>query len=234
MNGTHSKETGFWDRFQARYLEEVGVEHVEKPVLLATVFSDYICPFCYVGDVRLDRLREDYALRVNWCFVEIHPETPAQGMDTDRLGYPPPQWRRMMDNLDDLAREEGIVFCPRQFTTNSRKALLLAEEEGADIFYRLHRRLFESFFTEGRNIGEEAVLRDLADETGVSDRTVEHAWTDECYAQRLELYLAAAQQLRVRATPTIFFGERQRLDGALPWSAFQQAARAGLAAQQSG
>ena len=45
----------------------------EKPVLLATVFTDYICPFCYVGDARLDRLREDYALKINWCFVEIHP-----------------------------------------------------------------------------------------------------------------------------------------------------------------
>ncbi len=208
-----------------------------KPTLLATVFSDYICPFCYVGDVRLDRLREDYELKVSWCFVEIHPETPAQGMSTSQLGYSQPRWERMMDNLDELAREEGIVFCPRQFTTNSRKALLLAEaakENGADIFYRLHRRLFESFFTGGRNIGDEAVLRDLANEVGVSPQTVQRAWTEDHYVQRLELYLAAAQQLGVCATPTIFFGERQRLDGALPWADFEQAAHEGLAAQQSG
>jgi len=208
-----------------------------KPTLLATVFSDYICPFCYVGDVRLERLREHYELKISWCFVEIHPETPVQGMSTSRLGYPQPQWNRMMDNLDELAREEGIKFCPRQFTTNSRKALLLAEaakEEGADIFYRLHRRLFESFFTEGRNISDEAVLRELAGETGVSARTVQNAWAEDRYLQRLDLYLAAAQQLGVRATPTIFFGERQRLDGALPWADFLRVAREGLAAQQSG
>jgi predicted DsbA family dithiol-disulfide isomerase len=213
------------------------VETAQKPVLLATVFSDYICPFCYVGDVRLDRLREHYELKISWCFVEIHPETPAQGMPTSRLGYPQQRWERMMDNLDELAREEGIVFAPRQFTTNSRKALLLAEaakEEGADIFYRLHRRLFEAFFTEGRNIGDEAVLRELASETGVSARTVQNAWTEDRYVQRLESYLAAAKQLGVRATPTIFFGEQQRLDGALPLADFQRAAREGLAAQQSG
>lgn len=211
------------------------MERAEKPVLLATVFSDYICPFCYVGDVRLDRLRETYALKVNWCFLEIHPETPVEGMDASRLGYPPPLWRRMMANLDALAGEEGIAFRPHRFTTNSRKALLLAEAakaEGAEVFYRLHRRLFEAFFTEGRNIGDEAVLRDLADETGVAAGTVQSAWTDERHAQRLELYLAAARQLGVHATPTIFFGETQRLDGALPWTAFEQAARAGLAAQQ--
>jgi predicted DsbA family dithiol-disulfide isomerase len=208
-----------------------------KPSLLATVFTDYICPFCYVGDVRLERLREDYDLKISWCFVEIHPETPAQGMSTRELGYPQFRWERMMDNLHVLAQEEGIVFCPRQFTTNSRKALLLAEaakEEGAGIFYRLHRRLFESFFTEGRNIGDEAVLRDLASEAGVPAPTVQRAWTEEYYVQRLDLYLAAAQQLGVRATPTIFFGEQQRLDGALPWYDFQRAASEGLAAQQSG
>lgn len=211
------------------------MERAEKPVLLATVFSDYICPFCYVGDVRLDRLRETYALKINWCFVEIHPETPAQGMDASRLGYPQPLWQRMMANLDALAGEEGIEFRSHRFTTNSRKALLLAEAakaEGAEVFYRLHRRLFEAFFTEARNIGDEAVLRDLADETGVAAGTVQSAWTDERHAQRLELYLTAARQLGVRATPTIFFGETQRLDGALPWTAFEQAARAGLAAQQ--
>ena len=164
--------------------------NAEKPVLLATVFSDYICPFCYVGDVRLDRLREVYALKVNWCFVEIHPGTPEQGMATSKLGYPPPQWQRMMDNLDELAREERIVFRHRGFTTNSRKALLLAEAakgEGAETFYRLHRRLFESFFTEGRNIGDETVLRDLADEAGVSARTVQLAWTEAHYGQRLRM-----------------------------------------------
>ena len=56
----------------------------EKPVLLATVFSDYICPFCYIGDLRLDRLREHFDLKINWMLLEIHPETPAGGMPIDR------------------------------------------------------------------------------------------------------------------------------------------------------
>jgi predicted DsbA family dithiol-disulfide isomerase len=216
---------------------ETQVENAEKPVLLATVFSDYICPFCYVGDARLGRLRETYTLKVNWCFLEIHPGTPAEGMETSRLGYPPAHWQRMMDALDELAREDGITFGPHRFTTNSRKALLLAEaakSESAEVFYRLHRRLFEAFFTQGHNIGDEAVLRELARETGVADGTVERAWTDERCVQRLEFHLAAARELGVRATPTIFFGTQQRLDGVQPWSAFEQAARAGLAAQQSG
>ena len=208
----------------------------EKPELLATVFTDYICPFCYVGDVRLDRLREDYDLKINWCFLEIHPDTPAAGMDIEGLGYPDTRWQQMMDNLSRLAQEEGITFQPHTFTSNSHKSLLLAEAAkaaGADVFYALHRRLFEAFFTEGQNIGDESVLTELARESGVPDEVLERAWTDKRYEERLQQYLAAAHELDVRATPTIFFGEKQRLDGALPLSTFRKLAQAGAVAQQT-
>ena len=169
-----------------------------KPVLLATVFTDYICPFCYIGDVRLDRLREHFDLKINWCFLEIHPDTPAEGMPTSSLGYDDPRWQQMTDNLSTMAREEGIDFRPHDFTTNSHKSLLLAEatrEAGVDIFYRLHRRLFEAFFTEGLNIGDEAVLRDIAHQVGVPDDVISSAWSDTRYEQRLKDYQAAAHEL---------------------------------------
>jgi len=209
---------------------------VQKPELLATVFMDYICPFCYVGDVRLDRLREDYDLKINWCFLEIHPETPAEGMDSSRLGYSDPKWQQMMDNLSRLAQEEAICFRPQTFTTNSRKALLLAEaakQDGADVFYALHRRLFEAYFTDGQNIADAVVLEQLARESGVSDTVLARAWSDEKHAKRLGDYLAAARELNVTATPTIFFSGQQRIDGALPLAVFKRLARDGAAAQQA-
>ena len=209
----------------------------EKPLLLATVFTDYICPFCYVADLRLDRLRSDYDLRINWCFLEIHPETPAAGMGTEQLGYSASLWKTMQENLIVLAREEGIRFRPHDFTTNSHLALLLAEaakEAGAEAFYRLHRALFAAFFTEGRNIGDSGVLQEIARASGVPDELRERAWTDARYARHLEQYLLAARELGVRATPTVFFGEQRRIDGVQPFSVFRDAARAAAGEQQSG
>lgn len=198
-----------------------------KPVLLATVFSDYICPFCYVGDVRLDRLRDEFELRINWCFLEIHPDTPEQGMPLERLGYEPEVRQRMMDNLARMAEENGLPLMDRDFTTNSHRALLLAEAAktaGAEVFYRLHRRLFEAYFGEARNIGEEAVLRELARETGVSDTIVESAWSDPAFEQRLLQNLRAATELGVRATPTFYIGA-ERIDGAVAEADLRSAAR---------
>jgi predicted DsbA family dithiol-disulfide isomerase len=209
---------------------------MDKPVLLATVFTDYICPFCYVGDVRLERLREHFNLKINWCFLEIHPDTPTSGMPVQELGYADAQWRQMMDNLMAMGAAEGISFREHDFTTSSHRALLLAEaakEEGADVFYRLHRRLFAAYFTEGRNIGDAEVLRELATECDVAAGTVERAWREDRYEQQLQRYLVGAHELEVSATPTIFFGRENRLNGALPFEAFLRAARAGAAAQQA-
>jgi predicted DsbA family dithiol-disulfide isomerase len=208
---------------------------MDKPVLLATVFTDYICPFCYVGDVRLERLREHFDLKINWCFLEIHPDTPACGMPVQALGYAEEQWRQMMASLMAMGAAEGISFREHDFTTSSHHALLLAEaakEDGAEVFYRLHRRLFTAYFTEGRNIGDTAVLRELAAECGVAAGTPERAWREERYEQQLQRYLAGAQELEVRATPTILFGREHRLNGALPYEAFLRTARAGAMARQ--
>jgi predicted DsbA family dithiol-disulfide isomerase len=207
---------------------------MDKPVVLATVFTDYICPFCYVGDVRLERLREHFDLKINWCFLEIHPDTPFSGMPVRELGYTDDLWRQMMHNLKAMSEAEGIRFREHDFTTNSHRALLLAEaakEAGAAVFYRLHRRLFEACFTEGLNIGDAAVLRSLAAECGVDAETVERAWREEHYEQQLQRYLAGAHELEVRATPTIFFGRENRLNGALPYEAFLRAAQLAVAQQ---
>ncbi|MEN8763200.1 MAG: DsbA family protein [Thiogranum sp.] len=201
---------------------------VSKPELKVTVFSDYICPFCYVGDARLNRLRTCFDLKVNWCFLEIHPETSPQGQSVTSLNYPEETWTRMMATFRQMAEEENLVFGEYNFTTNSRSALQLAEAAKAvdpAVFYRLHARLFEAFFSAGRNIGDRDCLHSLALDAGMTESQIGSAWQDEAVAKRLQRHLQAAQQLRVRATPTFFIGER-RLDGAVPVDQLVQAAQA--------
>ncbi len=186
-----------------------------KPQVLVTVFSDYICPFCYLGFLRLERLRDRHDLKVNWCGLEIHPENPPQGQPVAALGYSDAQWHGLQESLRQLAREDGVVFGPQHRTTNSRQALLLAEaakEEGPEVFYRLHRRLFEAYLIEDRNIGDRAILAAVAGEAGVSTAVQERARREPRYLQRLQHHRRLAQRAGVRATPTAFFRGR-RVDG---------------------
>jgi predicted DsbA family dithiol-disulfide isomerase len=202
----------------------------DKPTLQLAVLSDYICPFCYIGFLRLEKLREHYDLAVNWALVEIHPESPAEGKPVEQLGYPKPQLDELLRQLDELARSEGIELPRHRFTTNSHKALLLAEaskRHGADIFYALHRRLFESFLLEGQNIGDTQVLEKLAAECGVPDETLAAAWSDPASEERLRDNLLAATRAGATATPTFFIGERT-LTGAVPVERLMDAAAAAV------
>ena len=204
-----------------------------KPELRVTVFSDYICPFCYIGDARLNKLRHEYNLKVNWCFLEIHPETPAEGMSVTELDYTAEQFRDLMQGYYQMAGAEGLKVSKHRYTTNSHRALLLAEAakgDGAEVFYRLHNRLFEAYFGEEQNIGDEEVLRQLADACGIKTKTVEKAWSDPSYAQRLAQNLAAARELNVTGTPTYFFTDRA-LAGAVSLAQLSVAAKEGLAVQ---
>jgi predicted DsbA family dithiol-disulfide isomerase len=182
------------------------------PELRLTVFSDYICPFCYVGHHRLMRLRDEYDLKINWCFIEIHPESSPEGEPVASLEYPSEQWNRLMQNLEAVAREEGITMAEHSFTTNSRDALLLSEaakEQGREKFYNLHEKLFAAFFVDSRNIGDRNILRELAADSGIDNEVVESAWQDRKYQQRILSNYDTARKHEIQAVPSFIFGDRK-------------------------
>ena len=181
------------------------------PEIKVTVYSDYICPFCYVGHHRLMRLKDSYDLKINWCFLEIHPENSAQGEPVTDLDYSSEFWDELMTNLKRVAEEDNIPLAEHTFTTNSRDASLLSEASkqlGGKTFYQLHEKLFTAFFVEKKNIGDKDVLRNIARECGINDHTIDTAWTEDRYQQRLLENLRNAKQHKIQSVPCFVFGER--------------------------
>ncbi len=205
----------------------------QKPELKVSVISDYICPFCFIGHRRLMRLRNRYDLKINWCFMEIHPQTPAEGQPISRLNYSEEYWNALMTNLKRLADEEDIELAEHGFTTNSRQALLLAEAAkvlGADLFYPLHERLFEAFFIDGLNIGDEQVLRGIAAECRIPDHVPDQAWSDpasfgppDTIPLALLPCLQYARAINAHSVPTFVFG-KEILTGAVEQKLFEEVA----------
>ena len=191
-----------------------------------TVFSDYICPFCYVGSRRILQLTDEFDLDILWANIEIHPDNPAEGKPVEELGYPPEQWQQMMAALTRMAEAEGLPIVERTFTTNSRRALLLAEaakEAGATTFACIHERLFQAYFGERRNIGDPEVLTSIAGECGMSQALVERAWTEPEYSDRLRQYHEAAVRVGVTGTPTYVINNERALVGAVETEDLRQA-----------
>lgn len=196
------------------------------PELHVTVYSDYICPFCYVGHHRLQRLRDAYDLKINWCFLEIHPESSAEGEPIDSLDYPSEQWQKMLANLERIAEEENIPLTKLRFITNSKDALLLSEAAkryGRELFYDLHEKLFKAYFVEQKNIGDRNVLKMIADSCGMNDEAIDTSWTDKTIEKRLTDNFLSARTHNIQSVPSFIFGERV-LTGVVAESTFREAA----------
>ncbi len=196
------------------------------PELQVTVYSDYICPFCYLGHHRLQRLRDSYDLKINWCFLEIHPETSADGEPIDSLEYPSEQWQMMLENLERIAQEENIPLSKLNFITNSKDALLLSEAAkqcGREIFYTLHEKLFEAYFVDGKNIGDRNILKTIASSCGIDNETIEASWTDGNLNKRLMNNFNTARAHNIQSVPSFIFGERV-LTGVVAEATFREAA----------
>lgn len=196
------------------------------PELKITVYSDYICPFCYVGHHRLMRLRDSYDLKINWCFLEIHPETSAEGEPIDSLQYPSQQWQQMLANLTRIAKEENIPLSQLTFITNSKDALLLSEASkqcGREKFYALHENLFRAYFVEGKNIGNRNTLKEIALSNGIEEKIIESAWTDDIHQKQLLSNFESARTHNIQSVPSFIFGQKV-LSGVVAESVFREAA----------
>ncbi|HEV2148909.1 MAG TPA: DsbA family oxidoreductase [Longimicrobiaceae bacterium] len=195
----------------------------ERPVLRVSVYSDYTCPWCYIGSGRLDRLREELGdraeLRVEWKPFEIHPEVPEEGMPVSALPYPREQWERMVEHLRREAAREGLEITSLGKVANTHRALVASayvQAEEPERFPEFHDALFRAYFGEGRDLGDPAVVGEVARESGVDAERMEKALREGRYEGALAETTATAHRLGITGTPTFVFDERYAAVGAQP------------------
>src|SRR5262245_16865457 len=151
----------------------------DEPVRLH-VWSDYVCPFCYLELPVLDRLQAEYGTRlsIEWRAFELRPEpVPTLAPDSDYLRE---VWQH---SVFPMAEQRGLVLRlpPLQPRTRlAHEAAAFARDAGG--FERLHRALLRAFFEEGRDVGDARVLAELAFGAGLDGDALHEALAEGRYA----------------------------------------------------
>lgn len=141
------------------------------------IISDTICPWCFIGKRRLARtlaLRPQPSVEISWRPYQLNPEMPIEGMD--RASYLANKFGgagradRMYDRIRAAGFEEGIEFHFERIrrtpnTVNSHRLIALAGEHGVQD--AIVEALFTAYFVEGRDIGDNGVLADIAAAAGL-------------------------------------------------------------------
>jgi predicted DsbA family dithiol-disulfide isomerase len=189
--------------------------------LKIVAYSDYVCPWCYIGWQRVERLQREFPVDVEWRPFELHPETLATGAHLlGRLGNSARAAAYAL-NIVTLADESGLTVRMPPVVANSHLALEAAEfarEHGG--FDALHPALFRAYFAEGRDLGDPDALCDIARGCGVDDQRLRQALADRTYAARIDDITRAAREDEVVSTPTLIYEGGFRLVGAQDYAVF--------------
>lgn len=178
--------------------------------LKIVMFSDYICPFCYVGFETIRKLKPEFDIQLEWRGFQIHPDWPSEGIPAERLhaGSDPARRRALWERISAMATAVGFTMKAPAVLTNSRAALAATEfarESGRD--EALEERIYRAYFNEGVNIGDAAQVARLAADAGLDPAEVAEAIESPRYELRLKNNALAAHQRDVSGVPTFFIGD---------------------------
>lgn len=199
-----------------------------KDKMKIEIWSDIMCPFCYIGKRNFEAAVAQFAnkeqIEVEWKSFQLDPtlpEVPKYQDDmyrfvADRKGFSYEQSKKMHQDLMAYAKSVGLQYnFEKARVTNSLKGhrlIQLAKTKGLD--EKAEERLFYAYFTEGKNLSDVATLKELGKEIGLSEIEINEALSDTMYVQKVDGDTKEAQALGARGVPFFVVNRKYAIAGA--------------------
>jgi predicted DsbA family dithiol-disulfide isomerase len=195
----------------------------DRPITL-TVWSDFVCPFCYLELPVLDALKAEMGdgVRIDWRAYELRPAPePTLPPDGEYLH------RVWADSVYPMAKARGLGLKLPPVQPYSRKAHEAAEYSRAGgRSDEMRRAIFEAFFRDGRDIGDLAVLADIATAVGIDEPELLIALADDRYTDKVLADQRLAARIGVSGVPGMLITDDEKgllISGAQPIKALRRA-----------
>lgn len=199
------------------------------------IWSDIVCPWCYIGKVRFERALGSFSHRddveVVYRAFELDPTIP-RGETRDvvtelsaKKGLSEEPVRRMMTNVEELAAADGLEYhlaeAPAGNTVDAHRLVHLAADRGRAA--EMVTRLYRAHFTELRSVFDVDSLVGLAAEAGLGADEARRTLDGDAYLDRVRGDEAVARSLGINGVPFFLIDGRFGVSGAQPAEAFTQA-----------
>jgi predicted DsbA family dithiol-disulfide isomerase len=196
------------------------------------IFSDTICPWCYLGKRRLQlavAARPQYEITMTWRPFELNPDLPLAGVERaaylSTRGGDPALAAESQTQLERMGLASGIQFRFDLMTRvpNSRRShLLIAQAARSGLQAEVKDRLLRAYFEEGRDIGEVDELVQIAADAGLSADVVRRALIVRAGQDGVVAAERHAQVMGITSVPTFIFEGQYTLSGAQEVGVFAQ------------
>lgn len=185
----------------------------------AVVWSDYLCPWCYLG---LDRtaLLQSLGVEVTPLAYELHPEIPATGLPLSEH-----RGRRLYDRLASECEAAGLPFNRPAVVPNTRRALETAEWVRANEPERIeavHQALFRAVFVDGLPVHDPEALDEIVAAVGCDAAAAREAVSSGALSAVVDANKADALERGVTGTPAWLIDDRLLIPGVQPREHFER------------
>ncbi|WP_100012190.1 DsbA family oxidoreductase [Lentibacillus sediminis] len=198
------------------------------------IWSDFVCPFCYMGKRRLENALQDFPHKDNvtleYKSYELDPnaeENPGLNMHeylAEKKGMPAEQAKQMNESVGKQAAEVGLTYnfdtMQHTNTFDAHRVAQYAVEQGKG--EEMTERLLHAYFTESKLISDHATLIALAEEVGLDPDKVTELLKVDDYALHVRSDEEQARQIGVQGVPFFVFNEKYAVSGAQPEEAFRE------------
>jgi predicted DsbA family dithiol-disulfide isomerase len=176
--------------------------------------------------VRIEKLRTEHGVKIEWVHFPLHPETPAEGRSLEDLFRGRNVDRKAMHaQMKARMDAEGLPYGERTMTYNSRLAQELGKwadtQPGGEA---LHDALFRAYFVDARDISQPAVLLDVVERVGLSVEGAREALERRTFKAAVDADWELSHRYGVTGVPTFVAG-RHGVVGAQPYEVLEQLVR---------
>lgn len=196
------------------------------------IWSDYVCPFCYIGKRRFEQALEQFEhkdkVEVVFKSFELDPHIQRDGnpnvidMLMAKYGMSREQAIENTNNLTQQAKAVGLDYhMDRTIQTNTfdaHRLTYLAAQNGKH--NEMTERLLKAHFVDVLHVGDRETLANLAVEVGLDRAEVERVLDNGDYEKEVRADQLEAQQLGIRGVPYFVLNRKYAISGAQPSEVF--------------
>ncbi|WP_404451092.1 DsbA family oxidoreductase [Virgibacillus necropolis] len=198
------------------------------------VYSDFVCPFCYIGKRRLELALEQFSnkdkVTITYKSYELDPNAEVNAgkniheLLAGKYGMSVEKARQSNENLANQAAELGLTYrfdtMQHTNTFDAHRLAKYADKQGKG--KEMTERLLQAYFTDSLHIADNETLTKLAGEVGLDKDAVRDVLESSDFAKAVRGDEKEAQQIGVQGVPFFVFNEKYAVSGAQPPEVFSE------------
>lgn len=196
------------------------------------IWSDIMCPFCYIGkrkfDIALDQFAQRDSIEVIWKSFDLAPglktDTSIHSIDflQKHKGMSKDQAEQAIKRIVEFAKDTGLDYdYDKVIIANTHKGhqlLHLAGQSGLQ--NEMKERLLKAYFIEGRNVDHVSTLVELGVEVGLEEAAIISEMEESQFEAHIDQDITEARNIGVNGVPFFVFDRKYAISGAQPEEQF--------------